>query len=527
MLLRAAGRSLLVHGLFLVVLAGAFAVRWVAMEGYPSPLWFGDSATYLQGALDLEPSVLRPSGYSLFLWALGPFHSFTVLLWTQHLLGLLTGVLVYVLVWRAVRAGARRWWWPASLVGAAVSVPVLYDAYQIELEHLLMADGLFTVVLFAAVALVLWRERMSWWTGALAGLLVACGALVRSVGLPMLLVVVFCMLVRRAGWRAVTAAVAAAVIPVVAYMSWFHAAHGQFAMTNTSNVWLYGRTVDFADCTVMKPDPEVAAFCRDHLPEHRGAAPAFRALWGNDSPFRQFPDGIRDPRANELAGEFAKEAIREQPGDYLDTVLRDTLRAFEWKRHPYPTRITADEYEFPVGAVLRDWDAMVAYPYGGDTAQPRVVDPYAEWMRDYQDRFYVRGPMLGAMMLIGLIGLLLRIRRLGGAVLLPWGTGLALLVVPAATADFDYRYVLPAMPFAALAAGLAFARRPPAPAPVTAPEAEDKAEDAGPDAEKDAAKDAEKDDASGAEPSDGEKETSPGKSSQGTSLDPAPSGQAC
>ncbi|WP_205719694.1 hypothetical protein, partial [Actinomadura geliboluensis] len=59
--------------------------------------------------------------------------------------------------------------------------------------------------------------------------------------------------------------------------------------------------------------------------------------------------------------------------------------------------------------------------------------------------------------------------------------------------------------------------------PVPAPEAEDKAEDKAEDAGTDAAKD----DGSGAEPSDGEKETSPGKGSQGTSLDPAPSGQAC
>jgi hypothetical protein len=51
--------------------------------------------------------------------------------------------------------------------------------------------------------------------------------------------------------------------------------------------------------------------------------------------------------------------------------------------------------------------------------------------------------------------------------MLPWVTGVVLLVFPIATADFDYRYLLPVLPFASLAAGLAFApaRVRPAPQP--------------------------------------------------------------
>jgi len=41
-------------------------------------------------------------------------------------------------------------------------------------------------------------------------------------------------------------------------------------------------------------------------------------------------------------------------------------------------------------------------------------------------------------------------------------TAIVLLVFPIAVADFDYRYLLPVLPFAGLAAGLAFAPAAPA-----------------------------------------------------------------
>ena len=50
---------------------------------------------------------------------------------------------------------------------------------------------------------------------------------------------------------------------------------------------------------------------------------------------------------------------------------------------------------------------------------------------------------------------LARSRRAGS--MLPWVTAVVLLVFPIAVADFDYRYLLPVLPFACLAAGLAFA----------------------------------------------------------------------
>jgi hypothetical protein len=61
---------------------------------------------------------------------------------------------------------------------------------------------------------------------------------------------------------------------------------------------------------------------------------------------------------------------------------------------------------------------------------------------------------------IGLAGMVPLWRRWGGQAFLPWVTATGLLLVPPATAEFDYRYVLPTVPLACLAAAIAFSREP-------------------------------------------------------------------
>ena len=457
---RAAGRYAVAHLLFAAVLAGAVAVRVVAARGYPSPLWGGDSLGYLDAAVKLRPHIGRPSGYSLFLAGLRPFEDFRVVVAMQAALGVAAGVMVYALVWRAARrAWPRRIWLP-GLLAAPVSVPVLYDADLIQAEHMLLADSLFTFLLVAAVTVVLWRERTVWWAGALAGLLTSFAALTRLAGLPLLALVLLAMVLRWSGWRRTAAAVAAAVVtfavPFAAYMAWFERHWGVYAMTKADNVWMYGRTVAFADCAKLRPPPELVVMC-PQPPSDPRIAPAFRALWTQDSPFALIPGGIYGEEGNRRAGEFADLAIKKQFGDYLGVVWRDTLRAFETGREPYPTPWTEENLRFPKGEEWSDEQSLLAAEYGRN-ARPAVVEPYAGWIRGYHDRWSTPGPVLAGLLVAGLAGVLVRLRprsRWGAAVLLPWSMGAALVVIPAATADFDYRYLPPAVPFACLAAGLA------------------------------------------------------------------------
>ena len=96
------------------------------------------------------------------------------------------------------------------------------------------------------------------------------------------------------------------------------------------------------------------------------------------------------------------------------------------------------------------------YYFRYDLARPvmMVVKPYAGWVLAYQRYIVASGPLLGVILLVGLGGLIVSWRRIGGPALLPWLTGLALLVVPAAVADFSPRYLACALPPLCLAAAI-------------------------------------------------------------------------
>ncbi|MCP2335348.1 hypothetical protein [Actinomadura rupiterrae] len=475
------------HWVFAAALVLGALLRLVALFGYPTVFWFGDSGTYLKSALHFTPSPLRPSGYSLMLWFLHPFHDFRLVVAVQNLLGLGTAVLLYAVTWRWT---SSRWPgrpWAAGLLSTAVAVPVLFDAYQIQLEHMLMSDVLFEFLAVAAVAALLWRRRVTWRLGLLAGVLLAAAALTRTVGIPLLFIAVAYLAVRNladrlaerraagaelsegtqrqaagrlARWRPLGAMVAIFAVLLCGYASWYDEAHGRFELSATNGFFFYGRTAAFADCAKIKPPPSLAGLCHDWKHDMPGVAPGYAALWGPRSPFRTMPDGVADEEGNRRASRFAQAAIAAQPGDYLSRGLRDTARSFSWGRSDYPTSWTVREYRFP----SRHWQPKSAVKparaYGRGTAAPRIVEPFAGWMRAYQKVVFLPGALLGVLLLVGLAGVARRARDWGGVALLPWATGFALLIVPPFSADFDYRYLLPVVPFAALAAALGWFSEP-------------------------------------------------------------------
>jgi hypothetical protein len=468
---------------FITALVAGAGLRLLAMLGYPGALWFaGDSYVYLGAALRLRPNQSKTTGYSLFLRGLEPFHSLTLVTGIQHLLGLAIAVMIYLLL---RRNGVSQLW------ATAATLPVLLDGFEIEDEHMVMAEALFTFLVMLAMLLILWRQRVPWPVALLAGLLAGYAVDVRGEGLPVLVLFPVTLLLRSLrnegtwiwrNWRRWLAAAVMALgcaVPVLAYAAWFHSWYGSFTLSRSDGFYLWGRASSFAECSVIKPPADELKICPSGSPSSR--TPPGDYIW-HAPQVHNIAGGPVSVANDLLLRDFAIRAVEAQPLGYLRSVLSGLALSVEWPRRPYPDPGTVYYYYFhltpqtipahhtwiPGGTAHSD---AVQY---GHAVPSRVVRPFAILIDGWQRVFYTYGPLFGLILLTGLGGVL-RIRRRAGTLprlgwsrraggMLPWGTAVVLVVFPIAVADFDYRYLLPVLPFACLAAGLAFApARAPAP----------------------------------------------------------------
>jgi hypothetical protein len=442
-------------------------VRILTALAFRPIMWFGgDSASYLATGLRLIPDPSRVGGYGFMLWVLRPrlglaLHSFALVAAVQHLMGLAMGVLIYLL--------ARRFGLPAWAATLA-TIPVLFDAYELQLESDAVPDIPFGFLVLLALYLLLRSpgERRPARTTA-AAFLLGVSALLWPVGLVLLgvllVVLLTALLIRRAGLVTVLAALLAGALPVAAYSAWFSIHRHQFSLTRSDGVYLWSRTMSFADCAVIRPPAAERPLCPP--PGPRIAASLY--IWNANSPVLAMPTGRFSARTNHLALHFALRAIAAQPGDYAAAVGHDFSLSFFWDRPVHPDAAIVDRYQFADAATA--WVPATLWTPGGGTlagdqaaynggrpAPTRAVQPYASWLVTYQRYVYLRGTLLGVILLAGLAGMVVRrrVRGLQGPGL-PWAFAVTILLVPPLVADFDLRYLVPAVPVACLAAALAFA----------------------------------------------------------------------
>ncbi|HEV3067588.1 MAG TPA: hypothetical protein VGY50_07070 [Streptosporangiaceae bacterium] len=465
------------HRLITIAVALSLVPRILAMLAFRPALFTPDSFAYLAEGAHPNLSQWHPSGYPLFLWVLSPFHALVLVTAVQHLLGVATAVGVYILL--------RRWGLPAW--GATLAAcPTLIDSRQVALESSILPDTSYALLLLAAVAAVLIRRdpgpvRPAPAQCAVAGGLLFGAAILRGNGAPEMLALLAVLAVCRAGARAIAAAAIAFTLPLLAYMGLFAAKYGNFALTNSDGMFLWSRTMSFADCSTIRPPAGLRMLCPDRQPNPpRPAGPwSVPALLGSPTPAAYlWSPGVwwRDDAHpgfnaanNGLALHFALDAIRAQPVSYARTVASGVLLTFL----ATDRTLNARQLHFtavPDVARLDRSQRRHLENYGHVGSDTHPVEPWAYFLYLYQEPVYFPGIMFGAVLAAGLAGAIRRWRHGGGPPALPWAVAALGIVVPVAVHEYHYRYAISVIPVACLAAGLAFARHPgPVPQATSAP----------------------------------------------------------
>ena len=451
------------HRLFTIVACVSVIPRVIAALGFKPALFIQDSFSYMQEGTHFNLGELRPAGYPILLRVLEPFHNLLLVTTLQHLMGIGIGVIIYaVLRTRGLPA------WGATLA----AVPTLFDSRQIWLESSILPDTLFTLVLMIAVAILIVRPKPAIWQAVIVGLLVAWASIIRGNGAPVFVVILVFLLIQRVGWKVFTACLAAFAVPLFGYMLWFFADFGQLNITNSTGLFLWSRTMSFANCAIIKPPADLLPLCPDAQPGHpTSPAPAWSVsallterspatyLWDPGAWWRHDAHPGVNAYNNNLAMQFAERAIEAQPLDYLKTVGKEVFLTF-FATDRSESYLSDHFTVAPHVTTLAPYMKSFEYRYAHTTSNTHVVQPWAYFMFLYQLPVWFPGWVFFGVMMAGLVVLIRRWRPWGVYAGLAWGVAVVNLVVPIAAHELDYRYALSAVPFACLALGLACIRKP-------------------------------------------------------------------
>jgi hypothetical protein len=435
-------------GLAIVLAAGIVLRLVVSLVYQPALMNSADSPTYIvmaDGGLFGDP--VRTAGYPMFMIALrwvSDALAFTITV--QHVLGVLTALLLYVI---ARRAGAPLW---VATIGAAA---VLLSLDQVVLEHIILSEALFTFLfvatLYACVRALddpspLYRaldSRHAWLFAA--GLLLALCAWVRGVAAPLSpFLLLWILLAIPGSWRrrVVNAAVAAVAIAalMLTYFALNDARTGTFGLSQSPGWALYSRIAPIADCNQFTPPEGTESLCEATPPAARNG-PDFYG-WESGSPaIKLF---TYPPNGDDELGAFAREAIRAQPRGYVQAVGTDVLRYFfpNYKTYAFGGLGYGPlDIQFEDRAIERDvWSYLSAVYTGVD--QRKIEEPVTV-LSEIQDWMRVQPLLMLAAVALAVAGIVFTRGRVRAVLVLLCGAGLLLFVIPSATATYNARYAIP------------------------------------------------------------------------------------
>lgn len=457
------------HWLLWIMLAVGLVLRLITWLAYQPALLAIDSFGYIRNLETMRMDGFSPVGYNLILTALlavgSPFSAgLAITTAVQHLVGLVVAILLYA---TARRIGARGW------VSALITLPVLVDGYQLQIEQSVMSESWSALVLVGAVSVLLARMRRAeagdvpagprWQAAAIAGVLLAGAVTIRLINIVAIVPFVAYLILVGAGrkdrkwWRVMltrtTAGIAGFAVLLGVYVVAFRAQTGYWGLSGgrTPSI-IYGRAATIADCDRLELDATLKRVCPKEPKEDRLGIDSY-----THHPRYRLIDLPPGRSLEDVRNEFAWIVIREQPLEFVGTILRDFAKGFAWRRTTAPNDVPLARWQFQLD--YPRWKAtdanQVTQRYDGH--DPRIVPALTTFLRSYQLTVgYVPGAILGLCGLLGLVPLLIRRSpHLASAAVLVTGTGFVLLF-GAAIFEFSWRYQLPALLFFPLAAAIGF-----------------------------------------------------------------------
>ncbi|HTS96291.1 MAG TPA: phospholipid carrier-dependent glycosyltransferase [Streptosporangiaceae bacterium] len=427
------------------LLAAGLVLRVLAEFAYRPALFFVDSVRYLYNAEGMDPV-----GYKGPLRAILFAGNFDTVAAVQHLLGLGMAVVIYLLL---IRRGVNRW---LAALGIA---PVLLDAYQVQIEQMIMPDTWFEALIVAGLAILLWRPAPGWRRVIAGGIVLGTSATVAQVGEALILPVVIYLLAAGGGWRQAAgkaaAACAAFALPIVAYCAGSYALTGDFFLSHSGVTSFYGRMAAAADCATLRLPPAERGMCPTPAQQARG--PDWLE-YARASPVQRYYTDLPRAEVNSLISDFSHRVLHQQPLRVARAYASDVANLFALTRDGRMGDTPIARWQFQTTyTYYPPWtsEAVVKAAtsrFGGGT--PAVWRPVASFLRSYQlDGGYTPGPLLAVLVLAGLAGAVAALvrrpadpgsRQQALACLLLFAAGVSVTLV-SDLFEFSWRYQLPAL----------------------------------------------------------------------------------
>ncbi len=481
------------HWLASTLIALGVVLRALAQMAYHPAIIYIDTLKYLYDAWPGSD----PVGYKVPLKAILAVGSLGTVELVQHLLGIGIAITMYAVL---VRRGAPRW------LGALSIAPVLLDAYQVQVEAMIMPDIWFEALVVAGLAVLLWRPQPGMKLALIGGGLLGASIGIRQIGEVLIVPALLFVVATGGGWRKILqnaiAVTCAFALALLFYMSADYQLAGHFWISRSSGSLTYGRMSAVANCGTLKLPAVERPLCPTKHQQAMGPDWLDHSVY---SPLRTYGETLPITyigQKGNLIADFNKAVERQQPARVISGIMSDSVKLFalnrytsqgdtpivrwQFQRH-FPTAqygpwisVRDNKIWLDIGSLESSTLTELDPGYGG---APQVHKPIATFLRWYQLRGgYTPGPLFALFLIAGLAGSVMAfLRRPRFAAARPaaigslffFATGVIVLGV-SDLFEFTWRYQIPAIvtlpPAGALgiAAIVLAARKPTEPVPAEA-----------------------------------------------------------